>query len=990
MVGIAMPSVQAQAASTSAAATAAAAPAPYGDSLLNAKVIDTPRNYDSAVDIDAAIALPDFSVTLPEVGLPAVKPPAAPIGSAMESTVASDAEDAHHDVEEIALPDATDGFVAGPASKSDRIGTAEFARLQAEFRARLQPAEEEESVTVEEPAAVVGMPPSAKIVAVADTVVPENPPDHDEVEVPATQMDSLPTATTIVASQPDPADPEPMELTSTESAAPKIVPPTFEVPAYQPPADMEPLPAPEPPARPPVIGNSRSGYINPNPPATDADLLFDPAEQARIDTMMRSAQAAPEPKRKAGDIEVQSINVGRVVDAPDKPAVALREDSMVNPKMLDAKPAAKPEPSAKPSTPSTDMHLPDKTGTARADADAPKVSDKLAANAQKAAGERAKPEPAAPAPKKSAGKVPKALKAVALALKPAAKPKPNAAARAAAEETDATPVPANTAADAPFRILVVEDDRGQALFAQSILHGAGMQADVEMEADKVLAAIARFQPDLVLMDLHMPGRDGMSLTQDIRATPALASLPVVFLTGDPDPEKQYEVLESGADDYLTKPIRPRHLILSVSNRIRRARQNSAPTPAAPTINPETGLPTRTHVMQQLASAVKAQASAGLFFVEIAGAVELRGKYDYTNFEHLMLQVGRCLAQAASPHPVTRLGDDSFLALGNGLSGDALHAFARSLRAALEHASFTLRNDAPQPLQGVVGYAELPQSFVDAGSALEATERAALDARSQASGVSAYVADAPQDELTRLLANAELELAFQPIVATAGNDEAQYQVLLRMRRADGSLVSAAQAVPVAEQAGRIVELDRQVMESVLATLAQSQAEGNPLRLFVSQSPRSLARDDAAEWLFGALIRHRADPRQLVIDLRLGDALTNSVTLGQFCQRLMSVGVQFALSQYEPVEGASALLTQLPLSYLRLSPRYAEVHRQPKLAQELRAIVERAHPLGLQVVGQQIEEEQAMSAMWMSGVDFIQGNLVQGVGSDMGFDFHNAVL
>jgi ATP-binding cassette subfamily C protein CydC len=66
----------------------------------------------------------------------------------------------------------------------------------------------------------------------------------------------------------------------------------------------------------------------------------------------------------------------------------------------------------------------------------------------------------------------------------------------------------------------------------------------------------------------------MTLTMQIRQRPDLLHLPIVFLTGDPDPERQYEVLESGADDFLTKPIRPRHLIAAVSNRIQRSRQRA--------------------------------------------------------------------------------------------------------------------------------------------------------------------------------------------------------------------------------------------------------------------------------------------------------------------------------------------------------------------------------------------------------------------------------
>ncbi|NEK65915.1 MAG: response regulator, partial [Xanthomonas perforans] len=80
---------------------------------------------------------------------------------------------------------------------------------------------------------------------------------------------------------------------------------------------------------------------------------------------------------------------------------------------------------------------------------------------------------------------------------------------------------------------------------------------VEMTAASVPQAIQDYHPDLILMDLHMPELDGIRLTTLIRQQPGQQLLPIVFLTGDPDPERQFEVLDSGADDFLTKPIRPR-------------------------------------------------------------------------------------------------------------------------------------------------------------------------------------------------------------------------------------------------------------------------------------------------------------------------------------------------------------------------------------------------------------------------------------------------
>lgn len=571
---------------------------------------------------------------------------------------------------------------------------------------------------------------------------------------------------------------------------------------------------------------------------------------------------------------------------------------------------------------------------------------------------------------------------------------PPAAGIAGPGASDATAGASDEGAEAaPYRILIVEDDRAQALFAQSVLHGAGMIAEVEMAPAAVVPAIERFNPDLVLMDLHMPGENGMALTMHIRQRPQFLHLPIVFLTGDPDPERQFEVLESGADDFLTKPIRPRHLIAAVSNRIKRARQR-APQPqpsASKTVNPETGLPTRAYLMQQLAAALQAGTEGGLFFIEISGAPGLRERYGYASFEQLMAEAGRHLGQSAAPHLLARLNDNSFLALALGIDAEAQARFAHDLRGQLGKTAFQVREEETLHLRSSVGYAALPEGFVDNGSVLEATERAVLQARQETLGVAAYKAAPEPEPGTELsLGDNDLELAYQPIVSVAGGQLAQYQVLLRMRQADGTLVSAAQVLPAAEFAGRMVELDRLVMERVLDLIVERQATGAPLRLFVSQSPRSLARDSMADWLLETIAQRSIEGTSLIIDLRLDDALIHSVTLREFCNKLMPAGVQFCLSQFQPGPEAEALLSQLPLGYLRVSNRYSSAHNDPVLRDQLREIIDLAHRQGLQVIGQQIEDPQAAAAMWMGGVDFIQGNLVQSVGTDLNFDFQNAVL
>jgi EAL domain-containing protein (putative c-di-GMP-specific phosphodiesterase class I)/FixJ family two-component response regulator len=566
---------------------------------------------------------------------------------------------------------------------------------------------------------------------------------------------------------------------------------------------------------------------------------------------------------------------------------------------------------------------------------------------------------------------------------------PSAPAAKAAQGTD------DGTRESPYRILIVEDDRTQALFAQSVLHGAGMQAEVQMQPDGVIDAIGRFDPDLILMDLHMPGLDGMRLTSLIRQKPEFQLLPIVFLTGDPDPERQFEVLESGADDFLTKPIRPRHLIAAVSNRIQRSRaQLRQPAPQQNTMlrsHPETGLATRGWLLQQVDEALRQGAPGGLFFIEIASALGLRERYGYAAFERLMAQAGDRLARIGAPAPLARLNDNSFLALARDVDETGLADYAHKLRDHLAEHGFPVRDEEQVQLRSAVGYTALSIGFEDAGSALEATERSALQARLRSDGVAAYVPPSDTEAQERMaLLEGQLELAYQPIVSVAGNEQAQYQVLLRLRQLDGTLLSAGQVIPAAEASGRIADLDQQVMEHALDMIDQRRAEGRPLRLFVSQSPRTLAREAFADWLLQTIASRGIDGTSVVIDLRLGDALIHSVTLGEFCRRLMAAGVQFCLGQFEPGAEAEALLTQLPLSYVRMAGRFAGAHADAGLRDQLRGAIDQAHRLGLQVIGQQIEDPQAAAAMWMGGIDYIQGNLVHSVGTELDFDFQNAVL
>lgn len=127
----------------------------------------------------------------------------------------------------------------------------------------------------------------------------------------------------------------------------------------------------------------------------------------------------------------------------------------------------------------------------------------------------------------------------------------------------------------PGRVMIVDDDPELAELYRTYLQRAGMQARVVLEPERVLDHLVQFRPELILMDLHMPGISGSELATIIRQEPRLEALPIVFLSGEDDLDAQVEAIDiAEADDFLTKPIHAEALVASVRSRINRYRQIS--------------------------------------------------------------------------------------------------------------------------------------------------------------------------------------------------------------------------------------------------------------------------------------------------------------------------------------------------------------------------------------------------------------------------------
>jgi two-component system, OmpR family, response regulator MtrA len=115
------------------------------------------------------------------------------------------------------------------------------------------------------------------------------------------------------------------------------------------------------------------------------------------------------------------------------------------------------------------------------------------------------------------------------------------------------------------RVLVVDDDPALAEMLGIVLRGEGFEPAFVSDGDAALGAFRREKPDVVLLDLMLPGTDGIEVCRQIRAE---SGVPIVMLTAKGDTTDIVLGLESGADDYVVKPFKPKELIARVRARLR--------------------------------------------------------------------------------------------------------------------------------------------------------------------------------------------------------------------------------------------------------------------------------------------------------------------------------------------------------------------------------------------------------------------------------------
>jgi len=218
----------------------------------------------------------------------------------------------------------------------------------------------------------------------------------------------------------------------------------------------------------------------------------------------------------------------------------------------------------------------------------------------------------------------------------------------------------------------------------------------------------------------------------------------------------------------------------------------------------------------------------------------------------------------------------------------------------------------------------------------------------------------------------LTLYAQPVVETATRRTTQHELLVRLLDTDGSLVSPAQFLPIAERFGLIREIDRWVVTETIAILRRQRENGRRPTVEINLSGHSLGDTGLAAYIGSQLHEAQVDPGQLVFEVTETTAIGNIAAARDFAQQLARLGCRFALDDFGAGFGSFYYLKHLPFDYIKIDGEFVRnctVDVTDRLV--IRAVVKLAQGMGTRTIAEFVGDEKTFATVAALGVDYAQG-------------------
>jgi len=398
----------------------------------------------------------------------------------------------------------------------------------------------------------------------------------------------------------------------------------------------------------------------------------------------------------------------------------------------------------------------------------------------------------------------------------------------------------------------------------------------------------------------------------------------------------------------------------------------------------TGLPNRAHFQKKLKQVVTQDRPFVTLYLDFDRFKAVNDSYGHAVGDALLVAIGVRLETCMRPGDlVARLGGDEFAVLledSNNIT-DAVQVAERLVhvfQASIQVDNYMLYCTAS------IGIVAGDGSRTSAENVLRDADIAMY--RAKASGRSQYVVFessmreniqarlALEADLRGAVEHEELVVYYQPVLHGASGKLAGFEALVRWQHPERLLVSPAEFIPLAEETGLIVEIDRWVLRTACAQLKTWLRHNPDLTMSVNLSSRQFARADLAPFVAGVLAEFQLEPQQLKLELT--ESLLTDLSLGvrETLAALKKLGLRLHIDDFGTGFSSLSYLQRFDADTLKVDRSFVMRMLENEDGAELvRTIVNMAHNLGMKVVAEGVETAEQYTLLRALGCEYVQGYL-----------------
>ncbi len=563
------------------------------------------------------------------------------------------------------------------------------------------------------------------------------------------------------------------------------------------------------------------------------------------------------------------------------------------------------------------------------------------------------------------------------------------------------------------KILVSDDDQNVRLLTRQCLEAEGMIVVEAADGLETLDVFVRERPDLVFLDVEMPGMTGLEVCERIRQLPQGESIPIMIVTGSDDRHSIDAGFQAGATQYKTKPVnwsllgRDVQYMLRASNAFNALKRQEDRLRYLAYYDPLTSLPNRRSFNEQLTRILKRSqrrnSNAALLFIDLDHFKRINDSIGHGRGDRLLVEIARRLTmelreddainyfsdedaeedddQRAGSTEIARLGGDEFTVVLSDVE-DMMHVervAKRILNTLSEPIALQSHNPVVTPSIGIAIYphdGKDPDTLVrNADTAMyvaKAEGRACFRFYDEEMNSRAVEQLKMEEELRNAMRNHELELRYQPQIDTKTGEVVSMEALVRWKHPTRGMVSPLEFIPVAESTGQIIELGEWVMGEVARHCLYWDSLGiRPFRICVNISPLQFNQADLPEWIASFLKRSKLPPERLELELTESAIMTDAKTNIARLSALKALGLQLAVDDFGTGYSSLSYLKRFPIDTLKIDQSFVADLHSPDGAAIVDAIIALAKTLNLKVIAEGIEDEYQLSYLVAKECDLLQG-------------------